>query len=202
MILLSLSEQRLFDCLRNYLDVHQYSPSIQELQDITGERSRSKVQDLLKRLHQKGYIDWQPRRGRTYRVLVQGVPVLGVIQAGLVIEHPADLVEWVNMPGIPYRANLYALKVCGDSMINAHICEGDFVLLRPNPDLWLLKRNAIAAVWVEGEGLTLKYVEFDGQLVSLKPANPNYPTRRVDPNHIAFQGIVISVHRYYELPAQ
>lgn len=194
---LLLDEQCLFDSIRDYWDTHSYSPSVRELETATGERSRSKLQSRLKSLQQKGYIDWEQGQPRTYQVLVRGIPVLGAIQAGLVVEHPTDMVERVDLPGVPYRSELYALKVCGDSMIDAHICEGDLVVIRPNPDLWALRRDAIAVVWVEGGGATLKYVEFDGELVHLKPANPAYAVLKVSPEEIELKGVVVSVHRNY-----
>lgn len=191
-------EQVLFNSIRDYWDTHNYSPSIRELETATGERSRSKLQNRLRRLQEKGYINWKQRCSRTCQVLVRGIPVLGAIQAGLVVEHPADTVERVELPGVPYRSELYALKVCGDSMIDAHICEGDLVVIRPNPDLWALRRDAIAVVWVEGSGATLKYVEFDGELVHLKPANPAYPVLKVSSENTRLQGVVVSVHRNYD----
>lgn len=197
MIPLTSDEQRLFNTLRDYLDVHGHFPTIREWQDAMGMRSRLKLQTLRQALREKGYIDWVPGRSRCYQLLVNGVPVWGMIQAGIVVEHPTDQVEWVELPGIPCRSKLYALRVCGDSMINAHICEGDLVILKPQPDLWSLKRDAIAVVWVEGSGATLKYIEFDGKSVFLKPANPNYPVYQTTPDQIVIQGVVISVHRHY-----
>jgi repressor LexA len=112
MNLLSPQEQHLFNCLKDYLDTHHYSPTISELQVAIGERSRSEVQELLGSLKLKGYITWNPKKRRTNQVLQRGVPVLGMIQAGFVVEHPADLVEWAEIPGVPCRSGLYALRVC------------------------------------------------------------------------------------------
>jgi repressor LexA len=143
---LSIQEQRLFNCLKDYLNTHHYSPSISELQNAIDERSRSNVQELLNSLRRKGYITWNPKQRRTYQVLLRGVPVLGMIQAGFVVEHPADLVEWVEISGSLCGAEVYALRVCGDSMIDAYICDGDLVLLRAKPDLWSMYQDAIVAV--------------------------------------------------------
>jgi repressor LexA len=151
---LSPQEQHLFNCLKDYLDTHHYSPAISELQAAIDERSRLNVQKWLGSLRHKGYITWNPKKRRTYQVLLRGVPVLGMIQAGFIVEHPADLVEWVEISNIPWGTGLYALRVCGDSMIDAYICDGDLVLLRAKPDLWSMRQDAIAAVWVEGEGTT------------------------------------------------
>ena len=82
-------------------------------------------------------------------------------------------------------------------MIDAHICDHDIVIVRPAQDRWTLKRDAIAAVWVHGEGSTLKYVEFDQNEIKLKPANAQYPTRRVLIDQVEIQGVVIGVHRSY-----
>jgi repressor LexA len=196
---LSSQERNLFNWLKDFLETHHYSPSIDELQAAINERSRSHVQDLLNSLRRKGYITWNPKKRRTYQVLLRGVPVLGRIQAGFVVEHPADLVEWVEISGASCGAEVYALRVCGDSMIDAHICDGDLVLLRAKPDLWSMRQDAIVAVWVEGEGATLKNIEYDGRSVWLKPANSNYPLRRMKPEQIELQGVVISSHRYYEV---
>jgi repressor LexA len=94
-------------------------------------------------------------------------------------------------------------------MIDAHICDGDLVLLRPKPDFWLMRQDAIAAVWVKGEGTTLKKVSYDGRPlrylrsspVWLKPANSGYPSRRMKPEQIEIQGVVMSSHRYYNTSA-
>jgi repressor LexA len=196
---LSTQEQNLFNCLRNFLDTHHYSPTISELQTTINERSRSNVQELLGRLRDKGYITWNPEKRRTFQVLLRGVPVLGMIQAGFVVEHPADLMEWVEISGVSCGAEVYVLRVCGDSMIDAHICDGDFVLLRAKPDLWSMRQDAIVAVWVEGEDATLKNIAYDGRSVWLKPANSNYPFRQVKPEQIELQGVVISSHRYYNV---
>ncbi len=193
---LSAEEQLFFDCLKDYLDTYQYSPSLKDIQ-ATLALGRSRLQKIQKSLQQKGYIDWQPKRARTYQILRRGVPVLGMIQAGYVVDHPSDLQEWVDCPGMAYRSQDYALRVCGDSMIDAHICEGDLVLMRPNPDLGSVKQGTIAAVWVEGEGATLKHVEVHGHEVLLKPANAIYPIRRLNVEAVQIQGILVSSHRYY-----
>jgi repressor LexA len=196
---LSPEEQRLFDCLIQYWEDYSYSPGIQDLIDGMQTTGRRKVQTLLASLKQKQYIDWTPNQHRSYRILVQGVPVLGVIQAGLVIEHPADQVEWIRVPGVSYRSDQYALWVCGDSMKDEHIRDGDLVLLSSQFDLWALPRGAIAAVRVEGCGATLKSIAFDGESVFLKPANPAYSTVKLKPNQVSIQGMLIRVIRNYQV---
>lgn len=190
---LSPDEQRVFDCLADYWETHGYSPGIQDLVDGIREKGRKKVQDLLRVLREKKYIDWQPNRHRSYRILVEGMLIRGVIQAGLVIQHPDAQLEWADVPGTTYRSHQYALRVCGDSMIDAQINDGNLVMLSTKIDLWTLPKNAIAAVWVEATGATLKHIEFDGESVFLKPANPNYPILKLKPDEIQLQGVFIRV---------
>ncbi|MCY7321832.1 MAG: transcriptional repressor LexA [Phormidesmis sp. CAN_BIN36] len=195
---LNPTEQHLFDCLRRFLLTHQLSPTIEELSLAMNERSRSKVQEILESLRQRGHITWKFRQARSYQILVGLIPLQGSIQAGQVVEHLTDCTEYIELPEMVCKPEDYALRVCGDSMIDAHICDRDIVIVRPTQDQWTLKRDAIAAVWVHGEGATLKYVEFDDQNgINLKPANAGYPTRRVSIDQVEIQGIVISVHRSY-----
>lgn len=190
------TEQHLFDCLRHFLLTHRLSPTIEELSLAMNERSRSTVQEILKNLKQKGYITWKFRQARSYQILVGLIPLQGLIQAGQVIEHLTDCTEYIELPEMVCKPEDYALRVCGDSMIDAHICDHDIVIMRSTQNRWTLERDAIAAVWVHGEGATLKYVEFDDQNgVNLKPANAQYPTRRFSIDQVEIQGVVVSVHR-------
>jgi repressor LexA len=196
------NEQRLFDCLKQYIRTYHFPPSIRDLKQAMGEKSQSKIQSLLKELRYKGYINWEDGKSRSFQILQQTVPqifqptlrVLGAIQAGVVVEHPSDMQDQIDL-GSRYKPSDYALRVYGDSMINAHICDGDFVVVRPEPDLWLFKKQDIAAVWVEGEGSTLKYLEFEAGWVVLKPANERYQSRRVEIDKVQLQGVVVGVHR-------
>ncbi|NJN85758.1 MAG: hypothetical protein HC881_04905 [Leptolyngbyaceae cyanobacterium SL_7_1] len=189
----------MFDCLVDYWETYGYSPGIQDLIDGIETTGRRKVQMLLASLKQKQYIDWTPNQHRSYRILVRGVPVLGMIQAGLVIEHPTEQGEWINVPGVSYRSHQYALRVCGDSMKDEQICDGDLVLLSCKFDWWTLPKAAIAAVRVEGKGATLKSIVFDGEWVFLRPANPAYPVLKLKPNEIQIQGVLIRVIRDYQV---
>lgn len=192
-------EQRLVDCLRDYLRQHRCSPSIRELQELLGEKSRSKVQSLLSCLKQKGFITWDWGRARSYRLLIGNMPLLGVIEAGYLVAHPQDEIEYLDLPDLRYKPQDYALRVSGDSMIDAHICHGDLVIIRPTDDIWALKPNNIAAVLIEGEGTTLKYFHYQesDEWVTLRAANKKYPERVLERSRVGLQGIVIESHRYY-----
>lgn len=191
-------EQKLFDCIREYIFAHQHPPTVRELPGLFGRKSMKQVQDLLNQLREKGYVDWKDRQARTYRLLVGNMPLRGVIQAGYVVEQPSDLCSYIDVSGSQYQLTDYALRVAGESMIDSHICNDDFAIIRPIQDIKNLKLETIAAVWVEGEGATLKYVhQADGWIV-LKAANREYKPQRYESSRVHIQGILVGLHRRYD----
>ncbi|MBD2106826.1 S24 family peptidase [Nodosilinea sp. FACHB-13] len=173
------SERRLHNCLRQWIHLYGYAPTIREMKSALPESSTSFVQDLLDRLQQKGFIARAQGQARAICMLYGELPLKGIVQAGYLTEHPERFFERVRLDGRRYREGDYALQVSGDSMVNAQIFDGDIVVVRPTNDLWAVRPGKIAVVLIEGEGTTLKHVyqhEGDPQLV-LQPANPDHPTR-------------------------
>lgn len=190
-------EKRLFDSMREYFFVHRHSPSIRELIELSEYTSSNKVQSLLSQLREKEYIDWTDKQNRTFRLIAGNMPLRGVIQAGYVEQPSSDLSTYIDIPGTQYTVQDYALEVQGDSMIDDHICDGDFVIIRPIKELDSLKPGTITAVWVEGGGTTLKRVSLEGKRVLLKPANAEYETQNFEASQVQPQGILIGLHRTY-----
>lgn len=191
------AERKLFDCLREYLFVYGYSPSIGDLKKMWEEPSSSKTQQVLRQLRAKGYVDWDRNKPRTYRLTAGNIPLQGVIQAGYVFEQPV-FSAYVDVPNMQYRLQDYALEVRGDSMKEAQICDGDLVILRPIQQIDSLKPGTITAVWVEDEvGTTLKHIFHDGDHVLLQPANREYESRRYLSHHVHPQGMFVGLHRSY-----
>ena len=120
-----------------------------------------------------------------------------MIQAGYLTDHP-ECRERISLEGDRYEAGDYALKVSGDSMIDAQIFDGDIVVIRPTSDLWAIRPGQIAAIWVDGEGTTLKHVFYqEGDLqVTLKPANATHETRILERDRTELQGVMVGLHRY------
>lgn len=194
---LLLNEKKLFELMREYFFLHQHPPSVRELIDLSEYTSSDKVQKILSQLREKEYIDWTDRQNRTYRLIAGNMPLRGVIQAGYVEQPSPDLSSYIDIPGTQYRVQDYALKVQGDSMIGDHICDGDFVIIRPNKELDSLKPGTITAVWIEGGGTTLKRLYWDDKQVLLKPSNPEYETQIFEASQVQPQGILIGLHRNY-----
>ncbi|MEM7536315.1 MAG: transcriptional repressor LexA [Chloroflexota bacterium] len=135
------------------------------------------------------------------------VPVLGRIAAGEPIQvearDSANPEEWIDLTEGMFGQNkmgasdnLFALKVQGDSMIDASVMDGDTVILRHQEQA---QNGEMVAVWIEGdEETTLKYWHMQEDKVHLKPANPFYEPIVRDANKVRVKGRVVSVIRYLQ----
>jgi repressor LexA len=191
-------QQQLFDWLVDYIRQNQHSPSIRQMMKAMGLRSPAPIQSRLEHLRNKGFIDWTEGKARTIRILKpQGIPILGAIAAGSVVESFTDAVELLDFSGSFLRPQDFALRVRGDSMIDALIDSGDVVIMRPVQDPLLLKDGMIVAARVDEDGTTLKYYHRKGNKVTLKPANPRYKPIEVPIEQIQVQGVLVGVWRGY-----
>jgi repressor LexA len=193
---LTSAQQELYDWLVHYIQENQHSPSIRQMMKAMNLKSPAPIQSRLEHLRKKGYIEWSEGKARTIRVRedVRGVPILGSIAAGFVNEVFTDAVERLNLNGLPIRHGDYALRVTGDSMINAMIQEGDIVIMRPVTDPQSVREGTIVAARVES-GTTLKTFYRSGNQVQLKPANPRYPVMEFPADMVDIQGRLIAVWR-------
>jgi repressor LexA len=130
------------------------------------------------------------------------VPVLGPIAAGHPIQvepqqwESAD--EWIELNSSLFRrpAELYALRVKGDSMIDASVLDGDIVILRHQNKA---ENGEMVAAWIEEENeTTLKRFYLKGDKVQLQPCNPAYPVMEFPANKVRVEGKVVSVIRTLE----
>jgi len=195
-------QQQLFDWLVDYIKQNQHSPSIRQMMRAMGLKSPAPIQSRLEHLRAKGCIDWTEGRARTIRILrPQGLPIVGAIAAGSVVESFSDAVEQLDFTSSLLRPGDYALRVRGDSMIEALIADGDVVIMRPVPDPKTIKNGTIVAARVNGDGQTLKYYNRKSNQVKLEPANPNYPVIEAAATEVQVQGILVAVWRGYGFAA-
>lgn len=192
-------QQQLYDWLVDYIKTNQHSPSIRQMMRAMGLKSPAPIQSRLEHLRNKGYISWTEGRARTIRILQpQGVPVLGAIAAGSLVEPFTDEVEHLDFSSAFIRPDDFALRVRGDSMIEALIDDGDVVIMRPIRDPKTLKDGTIVAARVPGEGTTLKYYYRKGKQITLKPANPAYTPMKYPATDVDLQGELVAVWRGYK----
>ena len=193
---LTTAQQELYDWLIDYIRANQHSPSIRQMMRAMNLRSPAPIQSRLEHLKNKGYIEWSEGKARTIRIRddVRGVPILGTIAAGFVNEAFTDTVERLDLNGLPIQTGDYALKVTGDSMIEAMIQDGDVVIMRPVKDPQGIREGTIVAARVES-GTTLKSFYRQGNQVQLKPANPDYPVMEFPADLVDVQGRLVAVWR-------
>jgi repressor LexA len=211
---LSDRQVRILDFIYNYLQEHNYPPTIREIGKAVGIPSTSVVKYNLERLQEKGCIERSGEVSRGLRLKdgpslfpertggARVVPVrkLGVISAGTPIaafgqqEDPfAGETLSLTADLVPVGQPIYALQVKGDSMIDALVYDGDWVIIKHQDTA---ERGDMIVAWIKDkEETTLKYYHPEGAVVRLQPANPAYEPIRVPAEQLVVQGKVVAVVR-------
>jgi repressor LexA len=195
---LTPAQQELYDWLAGYIGEHRHSPSIRQMMEAMGLRSPAPIQSRLRHLQQKGWLTWKEGQARTLQLLGEaaaGIPVLGAVAAGGLVETFDDVQESLNLAPLLATRGLFALTVNGDSMVDAHIADGDVVLLEPVPDPARLRNGTIVSALVAGSGTTLKHFQRQGGTVILEAANPAYAPIELPAEQVTVQGKLVAVWR-------
>jgi repressor LexA len=197
-------QQRILLAIRDWVVRHGYSPSTREIGDAVGLRSSSSVSKHLASLEERGFL----RRGSTLsrpidvRVFLHepgsseptndsvDVPVVGHIAAGSPIAAEEHVDDVLSLPReLTGRGNVFGLRVRGDSMIDAAICDGDIVVVRQQPEA---HSGQIVAAMIDGEATVKVFRRRNGH-VFLEPRNPEYQV--IDGDNATVLGAVVSVLR-------
>ena len=181
----------IMDYVNQFIQENGFSPSVREIGAAVGLRSTASVSYHLQALQEKGLIQAPGAKGRK-RALVTGarpgqIPVIGVVTAGLpilAVENQEGTIPWSE-------AGCFALRVRGDSMINAGILEGDKVIVRPQSSA---DNGQIVVARIEDEATVKRLLRRNGQ-VWLMPENDNYSP--IDGTHAEIIGVVRGVVREY-----
>ena len=195
---LTEAQNELFNWIKNYMRDFQHSPSIRQMMKAMGLKSPAPIQSRLKHLQDKGYISWQEGKARTMQIvddIFEGVPIMGSVAAGGLIETFSDLKENLDVSEIFRKKDVFALTVNGDSMIDACIADGDMVLMEPIKDSFSLRNGTIVSALVPGLGTTLKYFFKRNGKIYLEAANPAYDPIELNLNEVTFQGKLLAVWR-------
>ena len=192
------AQNELYEWLKDYMKNFQHSPSIRQMMQAMGLKSPAPIQSRLKHLQEKGYISWQEGKARTLQLLdeiVEGIPIMGSIAAGGLIENFNDMHECLDISDVFKKKNVFALSVNGDSMIDAQIAHGDMVLMEPVLDKFSVRNGDIVCAMVPGLGTTLKYFFKKDNKIKLVAANEKYEPIILDPERIEIQGKLLAVWR-------
>jgi len=197
---LTTAQRELYDWLVQYIRENRHSPSIRQMMRAMKLKSPAPIQSRLEHLRNKEYIDWTEGKARTIRILQesQGVPIFGAIAAGSMVEAFTDTVEHFNPATLAFKSGDFALKVRGDSMIEALIDSGDIVIMRKVQEPSRIRNGTIVAARVEST-TTLKYYHLEGDTVVLKPANPNYDPMPYPAQDVHIDGRLVAVWRSEDL---
>jgi repressor LexA len=197
---LTARQQEVLDFIRRQQQLTGFPPSSREIQTHFGFQSQTAAMNHLRALQRKGVINRTPGKARSavdpsFRFLpgFRPIPLLGQIPAGL----PTETSEWrgselgVDLAafGVESRAEVFAVKVRGDSMIGAQIVDGDTVLLQKRAP----KNGEIVAALIDGESTLKRYLLNHGEPF-LKAENPLYPDL-LPAAELVVQGVMIGLLR-------
>ena len=192
------AQNELYKWIKNYMRDFQHSPSIRQMMQAMDLKSPAPIQSRLKHLQEKGYISWQEGKARTLKIIdeiLEGIPVLGSIAAGGLIEAYDDVQENLIISEVFKKKDVFALTVNGDSMIDACIAHGDMVLMERVLDSNSIRNGDIVSAMVPGAGTTLKYFYKKGNQITLQAANENYEPIILRLDELTVQGKLLAVWR-------
>jgi repressor LexA len=185
---LTARQRRILEFIRNWVEEYGYPPSVREIGEAVGLVSPSSVAYQLKALETKGFLRRDPNRPRAVDVRAPNemvddealrsarptpayVPLVGRIAAGGPILAEQAVEEFFPLPReLVGEGDVFMLEVKGDSMIDAAICNGDWVVVRQQPTA---NAGDIVAAMIDGEATVKSYRQRDGH-VWLMPANPAF----------------------------
>ncbi len=189
--------------IRNYRHIHGFAPTMQELADQLGT-SKVTIFEHVGALERKRVLRRDKHKARSLEIISDEklpdenrstkLPLLGNIAAGSPIEAVENREEIDLEQMFHSRTGVYVLRVRGESMIEDHLCDGDFVVIERRETA----RNGeqVVALLDSGEA-TLKRFYREGSKIRLQPANNTMEPRIVDADRCRIQGVVIGVLRSY-----
>ena len=204
---LTARQRRILEFIRSWVDRHGYPPSVREIGEAVGLVSPSSVAYQLKALEAKGFIRRDPNRPRAVDVRLPSdmvddetlaaarprpayMPLLGRIAAGGPILAEQAIEDVFPLPReLVGEGDVFMLEVKGDSMIDAAICNGDWVVVRQQPTA---NAGDIVAAMIEGEATVKSYRQRDGH-VWLMPANQAFDP--IPGDEATIMGRVVAVLR-------
>jgi repressor LexA len=198
---LTLRQKQIHEFLLKSIREKGFAPSMHEIGQRFKIASTNGVSDHLKALEKKGYIRRVGRRaievlnalGRPMLSEVREIPILGRVPAGRPLMVEENIEGFLAMGGDIARGNVFALKVKGDSMIEAGILDGDYVIVRSQESA---EEGAIVCAMVNGEA-TVKRFHKKGKSVVLKPENRRYPPIEVSKGELRIVGRIVGLMRKF-----
>lgn len=190
--------------IRNYRHLNGYAPTMQELADSLGT-SKVTIFEHVGALERKHVIRRDKHKARSLEIISDELlpdenrstklPLLGNIAAGSPIEAVENREELDLETLFASKQGVYVLRVRGESMIEDHLCDGDFVVIERRETA--KSGEQVVALLDTGEATLKRYYKEGGGKVRLQPANATMEPRIVDGESLKIQGVVIGVLRSY-----
>ena len=199
---LTPKEKLFYDYITNTIRSEGYPPSVRDIQQALDVKSTSTVHAYLQRLEEKGYIRKSDRKSRSLRVNdplpasqdTARIPLVGTVAAGTPILATQNIERYLDVPAISRAlrgSNLFALRVKGESMIEAGILDGDIIVVNRDAEF---QNGEIVVALIDDEATVKTYYKENGHF-RLQPENSTMEPIIVDEVYIL--GKVVSVQRYY-----
>ena len=192
----SNKQTEILEFIQYKIENEGYSPSIREIAEKVNLKSTSSVHHHLNNLIEKGLLSKkanQPRTLTSNKIITsfKTVPIVGEIAAGSPLLAEENKIGVISVPQEKFNQNLFALKVNGDSMLDAGIHDGDIVVIDKGVEP---KNGDIGAFMINDTEATVKYLDTISGKRYLIPANKNYNNQEINSN-IQPIGKVVSLFR-------
>lgn len=202
------TQRRTLGEIRSYIARHKYPPTAQELADVLGISSAS-AHEQINQLVRKGYIKREPRKARGLSIIrdsddgpadLVAVPLVGTVAAGHPMLADENIIgELLVEKGLVRNERCFALRVSGQSMVNAGIANKDVVIVRQQP---IAENGDIVVALIDDEA-TVKRLSIQGPIIELRPENPRFnPIVIGAGDELRILGKVVAVRRTSDPPGR
>ncbi len=201
---LTRRQRQVLDFIARFLEERSYCPSYEEIGEGLGLSSLATVHKHISTLEAKGFLSRGEHQSRSLelgskflqerrRSRAAGLPLVGRIAAGRPVE-AVETVETLSLHDFARQKDVFVLQVRGDSMVEEHILDGDYILVEKTEKA---HNGDIVVALVEGTDATLKRFYREGERVRLQPSNAAMEPLVVPAESVRLQGRVIGVLRRY-----
>ncbi|MDE5671391.1 MAG: transcriptional repressor LexA [Eubacterium sp.] len=192
---LNKTQKKMFEYIKSVISERGIAPSVREIGAAVGLKSTSTVQYNLNALEKAGFIERDPNLKRTIRIAgvnlkTVPVPLVGTVTAGKPILASEMIEEYIPV-AMRKAGNYFALHVKGDSMINAHILDGDIVIVEQTP---VADNGEIVVALIDDEATVKRFFKENGYF-RLQPENDEYKPILVE--ELTILGRVSTIIRNY-----
>jgi repressor LexA len=197
---LTKKQREVLNFIKDFVSRNGYAPSYEEIAHGLGLSSQSTIHVHIENLRSKGFLTkkWNANRSIDLaehsshsRFLVEA-PLAGRIVAG----EPLEAIEDIQTIGLPSemvgKHETYVLQVKGDSMIEDHVLDGDYVIVEKRQ---LIQDGDMVVALIKGSEATLKRFYKEQRRIRLQPSNPRYEALVYDEQEVNIQGVVIGILR-------